>query len=150
MKAVNIIIFLFFSNFIIAQNPNIIQVKSVYNFKETVSYIKSNLKEKNIFVFAIFNHQTNAEKVQLHLNPTTVIVFGTPKSGTLLMQKNQNISIELPLKISIIQNSKDEIWISYFKMTEIAKKYQLENNPIILKIEKLFTEITKNLINKKQ
>lgn len=150
MKTINIIIFLLLANFAIAQDSNIIRVKSRYNFEETVNRIKSKLQENNISIFAIFNHQVNAEKVQLQLNPTTIIVFGSPKAGTLLMQKNQNISIELPLKISIIQNNNKEVWISYFKMSEIAKKYQLNDNPIILKMENLFTVLTQNLINKRK
>lgn len=37
--------------------------------------------------------------------PNQVIVFGSPKVGTKLMQENPAISIELPLKISVWNKS---------------------------------------------
>lgn len=124
---------------------NLIKVKSSCDFRETIAIVKASLEERNISIFAVFDHQFNAKKVNLNLNPSTVIVFGSAKMGTLLMQENQDISIELPLKINIIQDKKGEIWVSHFKMTEMAEKYGLARHPIILKMEKLFTLITKKI-----
>lgn len=134
---------LLFSCFVFTQNSDLVRVKSVYSFEETVSKIKESLEEKNINIFSVINHKTNAEEVDLELNPTTIIVFGSPKAGTLLMQENQNIAIELPLKISIIKNDKKEVWVSYFKIDKIAKKYNLEKHPIIDKMQILLKNLVK-------
>ena len=45
------------------------------------------VKEKGMTVFAVIDHQAAARQSGLDMQPAKVIVFGTPKAGTPLMQK---------------------------------------------------------------
>lgn len=56
---------------------------SRFDVETTVNRIKQNLKEMEIPVFALFDHGKNAREVDLDLRPTQVIVFGSPRVGTL-------------------------------------------------------------------
>lgn len=145
MKHLILIFCLLFLTAMSAQENSTYKVKSKYNFNKTVELLITNLKEKNIPVFTIIDHAKNAKDVNLHLNPSKVIIFGSPKIGTLLMQENINIALELPLKISINETDNDEVWISYLNMSTIAKKYKLTQNPIIPKIKKLLKKITESV-----
>jgi len=48
----------------------------------------------------------------MKLPPNKVIVFGSPKVGTLLMQQDPSISLELPLRISVWEDADGKVWES--------------------------------------
>jgi uncharacterized protein (DUF302 family) len=67
-------------------------------------------------VFAHFDHAAGAAAVELSLRPTDLLIFGNARCGTPLMQSDQTIGIDLPLKswsagyqrhhLALIQRSK--------------------------------------------
>lgn len=117
--------------------------ESQFSVEETTKNIEVNLKKNEIPVFSVFDHSKNAEDVNLNLRPTKVIVFGSPKVGTKLMQENQSIAGELPLKITVWEDKAGSIWVSFPRMKTMAKKYGLENHPIIEKMQHLLQNLVK-------
>ena len=119
----------------------LVKNKSQFGFGETFATIEANLKEQGIPVFAIFDHSRNAEDAGLKLNSNKVIVFGSPEVGTLLMQENPEISIELPLRISVWQDDNGHVWVAYPDMQQVAVHYNLANNPIIKNMRTLLEKV---------
>ena len=74
-------------------------------------------------VFAVFDHGRNASEVGMKLPPNKVIVFGSPKVGTLLMQQDPSISLELPLRISVWEDADGKVWIGSPNLETIAAEY---------------------------
>ena len=77
----------------------------------------------------------------LQLLPNQVIVFGSPKVGTKLMQDNPSISIELPLKISVWEDKNGSVWATFLQMRTMAAEYGLEAEPVIGKMQELLEKI---------
>lgn len=71
----------------------------------------------------------------------TVIVFGSSKVGTKLMQDNPSISIELPLKISVWEDKNGSVWATFPQMRTMAAEYGLEAEPVIGKMQELLEKI---------
>ena len=94
----------------------LVKSKSQFSVDETVKRIEANLKEKEIQVFALFDHGQNAKDSGMELLPNQVIVFGSPKVGTLLMLQNPEVSIELPLKISVWQDKDGHVWTAFISI----------------------------------
>ena len=115
--------------------------KSKFSVNETISRIEQTLHRLNIPVFAKFDHGKNAEEAGLSLPPNQVIVFGSPQVGTALMQENPAISIELPLKISVWQDTNGNVWINFPLMKKIAEDYGMENHPTLAKMQTLLEKI---------
>ena len=109
--------------------------------------VEEQLKNLNIPVFAKFDHAKNAREVNLDLRPTQVIVFGAPSVGTKLMQENQSISIDLPLKMSVWEDAKGSIWIAFPHMDKLAEKYGDLDKGIISKMQSLLKGIVKKATN---
>ncbi|WP_462425393.1 DUF302 domain-containing protein [Fusobacterium varium] len=130
---------------IIIEEP-FISYTSSYDFENTIVTIETELEKLNIPIFAKFDHYQNAKDVNLDLRKTTVIVFGAPKVGTLLMQANQNIALELPLKLLILEDNSGKTIVRFKKMESIAKEYNLENNDIIKKMDQLLENLSQKLI----
>lgn len=128
----------------------LVKSKSQFSVDETVKRIETSLKEKNIQVFALFDHGQNAKDSGLELLPNKVIVFGSPKAGTLLMQQNPEVSIELPLKISVWQDNDGNVWTAFISMKSIAERYDLGDTPIIMNIQNLLVTIVEQATNEKR
>lgn len=123
------------------ENKTMLTYESRFPFAETLNYLKDELQKQEIPVFAEFDHAANAQNVGLPLRPTTVVVFGSPKVGTKLMEINQSIALELPLKIVIWEDEKGKTWLGFHNVNQMAEKYELENNPIIPKMQELMEKL---------
>lgn len=125
----------------------LVRNQSELNFEQTVTRIQTTLKQMEIPVFAVFDHAKNAEEVGLELPPTQVIVFGSPKVGTLLMQKYPELSIELPLKIAVWEEGNGGVWVAFPDMKRMAEEYNLSGNPIMEKMTVLLDDIVQKNIH---
>ena len=114
---------------------------SQFSVTETMARIEQTLKKMGIPVFAKFDHGKNAEEAGLELRPNQVIVFGSPKVGTKLMQDNPSISIELPLKISAWEDKNGSVWVAFPQMKGMAAEYGLDGEPVIGKMQELLEKI---------
>lgn len=108
---------------------------------ETVRRLKGALEARSIPVFATFDHAQNAEEVGLDLRPTTVVVFGAPQVGTALMQANQRVSIELPLRLSVWEDEAGRTWLAFPRMSALAARYGLDDLPAIPKMQALLESL---------
>lgn len=91
----------------------IIDVSSRYSVPETLARLQAILKEKSITVFALIDHSGEAEKAGLAMRPTQLLIFGSPKAGTLLMVAAPRLAIDLPLKALAWQDERGQVWLSY-------------------------------------
>ncbi len=76
-------------------------VQSQDDHKSTVSKLIKLIKDENLTYFETIDHQANARKVGMDLKPESVVVFGNPRMGTVLMNCNPSMGLELPLKILV-------------------------------------------------
>jgi len=100
-------------------------IKSSHGPKETMERLEAAVKAKGLTVFARIDHAAGAAEVGLSLRPTELLIFGNAKGGTPLMQSNQAVGIDLPLKALVWQNASGDTWISYNDPSWIAKRYGL-------------------------
>lgn len=93
---------------------------------ETMDRLEAALKARGITVFARINHAALAEGAGMNLRPTEVIVFGNPRGGTPLMQANETIGIDLPLKALVWQDESGKTWLGYNEPGWLAQRHGLE------------------------
>ena len=93
--------------------------------KETLDRLEAGAKAKGMTVFARIDHAAGAAEVGLSLRPTAVLIFGAPKAGTALMQVNQMIGIDLPLKALVWQDAQGQTWISCNEPAWLAQRHAL-------------------------
>lgn len=115
--------------------------ESTNGVPETVRKLKKELDRLEIPVFATFDHGKNAEGVGLTLRPTQVIAFGAPAVGTKLMQENQSIALELPLKIAVWEDENGSAWLAFPRMGQMAAEYGMEEDPVIGKMQVLLESL---------
>jgi uncharacterized protein (DUF302 family) len=91
----------------------LVQVASPYSVDETVKRFESILAERGLKLFALIDHNGEAEKVGLKMHPTKVLVFGSPKGGTPVMVAAPTLAIDLPLKALVWEDENGKVWVSY-------------------------------------
>jgi len=110
------------------KEDGLITVRSRNSVKVTVDRLDARLKAGGITVFARIDHGAGATSAGMPLRPTELLVFGNPKAGTPLMQVNQTIGIDLPLKVLVWEDAGGGVWITYNDPTWLAKRHKLGGN----------------------
>src|SRR6516165_9398337 len=100
-------------------------VRSCYGPKETMDRLEAAVKAKDLTVFARIDHAAGAAEVGLSLRPTELLIFGNARGGTPLMQSNQTVGIDLPLKALVWQDASGDTWLSYNDPDWLAKRHGL-------------------------
>ena len=90
----------------------LITMASSFSAKETMDRLEAEVKAKGLTVFARIDHAAGAIEAGLPLRPTAVLIFGNAKGGTPLMQANQAIGIDLPLKALVFEDAAGKVWLS--------------------------------------
>jgi uncharacterized protein (DUF302 family) len=103
----------------------LVTLPSAGKVSETVERLKSLLAQKGIQVFAHVDHAAAAEKVGLSLRPTQVLIFGSPKAGTPLMQTRQTIGLDLPLRVLVWEDEAGKVWLTYRRVESLARQHHV-------------------------
>lgn len=74
-------------------------VESQNDLTVSINKFISTLPAQGLSYFETIDHSKNAQNAGMTLKPETVVVFGDPKTGTLLMQCNPSIGLDLPLRM---------------------------------------------------
>jgi uncharacterized protein (DUF302 family) len=54
-----------------------------------------------------------------------VLIFGNPKAGTPLMQSQQTVGLDLPLRVLVWEDAAGKVWLSYHRPTAVARLHQV-------------------------
>ncbi len=118
-------------------------VPSNFGSKETMDRLETEIRTKGLEVFARIDHAAGATEVGLNLRPTDLIIFGNARGGTPLMQPNQTVGIDLPLKALVWQDAAGKTLISYNEPSWIAQRHGVADaEAVVSKMTDLLGAIT--------
>ncbi len=90
----------------------------------TVARLLDAIKRRGLTVFAQIDHGAAAHDAGMELGAEVVILFGDPRVGTLLMQADRRVGIELPLRI-LVWDQGDRTLVGHNDPRELAGVYRL-------------------------
>jgi uncharacterized protein (DUF302 family) len=103
----------------------LITLSSSHGPKDTMDRLAAEITARGMTVFARVDHAAGAADAGLPLRPTELLIFGNAKGGTPLMQSDQTIGIDLPLKALVWQDASGRTWLSYNDPGWLAKRHGL-------------------------
>lgn len=112
-----------------ASENGIVNLPCSSSVSETSDRLQAMLKAKGIMIFACIDLAAEAAAVGLSLRPTTLIIFGDPRSGTPLMNAYPSLALDLPLKAMIWQDQDSKVWLSYNSPAYLQKRHGLPMEP---------------------
>lgn len=96
-----------------ASENGLVQVGSKYSVDETMKRLQAAFASKGLQLFAVVDHSGEAAKVGLTMNPTKVLIFGSPNAGTPLMAAAPSLAIDLPLKALVAEDAARKVSVTY-------------------------------------
>ncbi len=129
-------------------SADIIKKASVHSVKETMDKFETLVKSKGMSVFARVDHKKNAASVDMNMNDAEVLIFGNPKGGTVLMNQDIAVSLDLPLRVAVYKDQAGIVWLSYHNPQDLKRSYDVAKGAKVLNkvegaLDKLTTAVTK-------
>ncbi len=121
---------------------DIIIKESHCSVNETIDNIKQSIKERGLTLFALVNHQGNAKYVDMKLNASKMIIFGSAKIGTPLMQQDLLVGLDLPIRILVFRDNDAKVKIAYRDGSWLKSKHIINAPKLVQKLNKALDDIT--------
>ena len=90
----------------------------------TADRLEAAVADSPATLLARVDHQAAAAEAGLEMKPATVLIFGNSALGTLLMQANPRVALDLPLRVLVWQDG-EETKIGYLAPDALAARYDI-------------------------
>jgi uncharacterized protein (DUF302 family) len=104
----------------------LMSIRSRNGPQETMKRLEAEVKARGMTVLAHFDHAAGAAAAGLPLRPTDLLLFGSAKAVTPLMEAAQTAGIDLPLKALVWQDIAGNTWVSYNDPAWLAHRHGLD------------------------
>lgn len=115
---------------------------SEHSVDETIVRMQHIITAKGLDVFAVIDHQQNATGVDMEMAPSKVIIFGDPKMGTVLMQKQPIAGLDLPLRVLVYEDDTGAVKIAYRDGIWLQAEHAVEHPELIAKLDGALDKMT--------
>jgi uncharacterized protein (DUF302 family) len=107
----------------------IVQISSDRDVQSLCARLEAAIAARGMTLFAKVDHGAGAREVGMVLRPTVLFVFGAAKGGTPLMQADQILGIDLPLKALVWQDAEGATQLGYVDPRWLAELRGLAPEP---------------------
>jgi uncharacterized protein (DUF302 family) len=116
--------------------------RSSSGYAETLARLHAGIERRQLTVFAQVDHASGAREAGLELEDEIVVLLGSPRAGTPLMQADRRIGIELPLRILVWREGGD-VLVGHQDPRELAGSYEVSSlAPTLEAMASLLDELT--------
>ena len=112
------------------KKQGLVQIPSRYSVEETLQRLESALATRGLEIFARVDHSGEAEKVGMKMQPTKLLIFGSPKAGTPLMVAAPTLAIDLPLKALVWEDEAGKVWLTYNSPDYLRERHDVPSELI--------------------
>jgi uncharacterized protein (DUF302 family) len=110
-------------------------IDSPYDIDTTIKRFKQTLADRNLTYFNTIDHKANAVKAGLQMREERVVFFGNPKMGTILMQCNPSIGVDLPLRMLFWQDYDGVTKITFTNPEYLSLKHNIKEQKCLKLIQ---------------
>ncbi len=115
--------------------------KSPHSVPATVDRVIAALGRRGIALFARIDHAAGARQAGLELADEELVIFGDPRVGTLLMQRDAEVGYELPLRL-LIWDANGQTMIGYRRPTALPDDFAVADQlEVLRRMENLLGQI---------
>ena len=105
--------------------------RSTIGYDETISALIGAIERRGLAVFARVDHAGGAREAGLELDAEEVVLFGSPRGGTPLMQSDRRIGVELPLRM-LVWREQEQVMLGWRDPRELGSAYDVAEHRDIL------------------
>lgn len=108
----------------------------------TMEKLENIVSKQGFTVFARINHQAGANKVRMKLPPSLELIFGNPKMGTVLMQENPMVGLDLPIRVLVFEDKDKRTKIAYRDGNWLNAEHNLTQTKLLNRMNFTLDDIT--------
>ncbi|MFM1891762.1 MAG: hypothetical protein RLZ44_839 [Pseudomonadota bacterium] len=86
---------------------------SRYSVEQTMNRLERAVRVAGFRVFARIDHSRAADRVDIRLRPTQLLIFGKPEAGSVLLQSDQRMGIDLPVKYLVWLDAQGQVQVGW-------------------------------------
>ncbi|MFI5156901.1 MAG: DUF302 domain-containing protein, partial [Chitinophagales bacterium] len=107
---------------------DIISIPSSHSVSETMNQLQNAFLSKGITVYTRIDQKAEALKAGLELKAMEPMIFGNPKSGIPLMNKEPLVGLDLPLKVLAWESAENKVWVSFNSANYLQHRFTLPDD----------------------
>jgi|HubBroStandDraft_2_1064218.scaffolds.fasta_scaffold289274_2 uncharacterized protein (DUF302 family) len=96
-----------------AHDGQAVEYRSALAFTETVARLRDTIVHSGLQIFAEIDHAGGAAKAGFHMDPSTLLIYGSPAGGTPAMLAVPVAALDLPLRVLVRQRSDGTVVIAF-------------------------------------
>jgi uncharacterized protein (DUF302 family) len=100
-------------------DASLVEHVSAVAFAQTMERLSAAIEKAGMTIFAKIDHAAGAQSVGMTLPPTTVLIYGNPKGGTVIMQATPQAALDLPLRVLVRETKDGRALISFHPVTQM-------------------------------
>ncbi len=108
-----------------ARADELLTIRSAFPVPATIDRLQDAASASGFVVAARIDHAKAAEKAGITLRPTVALIFGNPKGGSPLMQCDQRVGVDLPLRALAWQDAAGQVWLTTGDPLSLKPKFGL-------------------------
>jgi uncharacterized protein (DUF302 family) len=121
-------------------------VASDSSHAETLAKLRAAIEARGLTVLGHVDHAAGARASGLELEDEDVLIFGNAQAGTLLMQEDRSVGLELPLRI-LVWREGEQVFLAHRDPRELAAEFDLvEHNDILDRMAQLLDDLVREAI----
>lgn len=110
----------------LAPADTLVRTQSSLPAAETVARLRAAATSRGLTIFAVVDHAANARDAGLELPPTTLVLLGNPRAGTLLMHCDRRVAVDLPLRMLVWTDADGRTWVGHHAAAVLTERYALQ------------------------
>lgn len=118
-----------------AAHAEMVRVESAHDVLTTVARMENEIQDRGLRLFLKLPHHEGAARAGEELRPTVLLLFGNPRLGSALMQAEQTMGIDLPIRALVWLDEAGRVWIGYERPADMAARHGVPaDHPVIVRM----------------
>lgn len=132
----------------LGQESQPVMVKSKNSFEDTVSKLKTAIKNKGVAIVFEANHKNMLAMVGIESKKSLAIGFAKPEMGNKVLSVEPKAAIEMPIKMAVRELDNGDILVIYYTPSYLFSHYKNKKLDMIAKqADKMIKSFVQAAIN---
>jgi uncharacterized protein (DUF302 family) len=107
-------------------SDGVITKSSSKSVEQTIDELKRLMADRGFTVFNVIDHRGVAERAEVQMPDSKLIMFGKPTVGAKVMLAAPLTALDIPLKVLVWEDSSGAVSVSYNSPKSLAERHHLE------------------------
>jgi uncharacterized protein (DUF302 family) len=101
---------------------DVTEIVSPVPFKPTLDRLIHAIEAAGMMLFAHINHAAGAQEIGSAMPPTVVLIYGSPKGGTPIMQAAPLAALDLPLRVLVREAEDGRTRVAFHRAAPMLRR----------------------------